>query len=383
MRNFLRVNSAFRNPCLPAGRRNLQLEFIMPYTLWFDKAGKEAIGLVGGKNASLGELIKADIPVPPGFSVTTETYSEFLSGGGLKEDIESLLSKIDIQDVSSLENVSKVIRQLMAEATFSKRIEEEISSNYQALAQVFDVSDLPVAVRSSATAEDLPGASFAGQQDTFLWVQGSDEVLEKIKLCMSSLFTPRAISYRIKMGFPHEKVLISVGVQKIVDARAAGVMFTLNPTNGDPSKVVIEGNWGLGETVVSGICNPDKFVVDKVTKEIEGTVSPKECECVYDPVRGGVAHVDTPPERREIPCIEDQEVLELMRYAKRVEEYYRCPQDIEWAIDKHKPFPFNIFMVQSRPETVWSQKRKEPVLGKKSVYELLMEKALTRVKVSS
>ena len=356
---------------------------MVPYTLWFDKAGKEAIGLVGGKNASLGELIRADIPVPPGFSVTTETYSEFLSGGKLKEKIESLLSQIDIQDVSSLENASKVIRQLMAEATFSKRIEEEISFNYQALAQVFDVPDLPVAVRSSATAEDLPGASFAGQQDTFLWVQGNDDVLKKIKLCMASLFTPRAISYRIKMGFPHEKVLISVGVQKIVDARAAGVMFTLNPTNGDPSKVVIEGNWGLGETVVSGICNPDKYVVDKVTKEIDRKVSAKECECIYDPVRGGVAHVDTPPDRREIPCIEDQEILELARYAKRVEEYYGCPQDIEWAIDKHRPFPLNIFMVQSRPETIWSQQKKEPVLGKKSVYDLLMEKALTRIKISS
>ena len=271
----------------------------------------------------------------------------------------------------------------MAEAKFSKRIEEEISSNYQALAQVCDVQNLPVAVRSSATAEDLPGASFAGQQDTFLWVQGTEEVLRKIKLCMASLFTPRAISYRIKMGFPHEKVLISVGVQKIVDARAAGVMFTLNPTNGDPSKVVIEGNWGLGETVVSGICNPDKYVVDKVTKEIERKVSAKECECIFDPVRGGVMHVDMPPERREIPCIEDQEILELSRYAKRVEEYYGCPQDIEWAIDKHKPFPLNIFMVQSRPETIWSQQKKEPVLGKKSVYDLLMEKALTRIKISS
>ena len=355
----------------------------MPYTLWFDKAGKEAIGLVGGKNASLGELIRADIPVPPGFSVTTETYSEFLSGGGLKEKIEKLLSKIDIQDVSSLENASNAIRQIMAEATFSKRIEEEISSNYEALAQVCDVRNLPVAVRSSATAEDLPGASFAGQQDTFLWVKGADEVLEKVKLCMSSLFTPRAISYRIKMGFPHEKVLISVGVQKIVDARAAGVMFTLNPTNGDPSKVVIEANWGLGETVVSGICNPDKYVVDKVTKEIERKVSAKECECIYDPVRGGVAHVDTPPDRREMPCIEDEEILELARYAKKVEEYYGCPQDIEWAVDKHRPFPLNLFMVQSRPETIWSQQKKEPILGKKSAYDLLMEKALTRIKISS
>jgi pyruvate,water dikinase len=355
----------------------------VPYTLWFDKAGKEAIGLVGGKNASLGELIKAHIPVPPGFSVTTETYLEFLTGAVMKERIEEILSRISPQDVASLENASKLIQQLMTEASFPKRIEEEISFNYQALAQVFDVPDIPVAVRSSATAEDLPGASFAGQQDTFLWVQGRDGVLEKIKRCMSSLFTPRAISYRIKMGFPHEKVLISVGVQKMVDARAAGVMFTLNPTNGDPSKVVIEGNWGLGETVVSGICNPDKFVVDKVTHEIERTISLKACECIFDPVRGEVIHVDASPERREVPCIEDEEILELARYASRVEGYYGCPQDVEWAIDKHKPFPFNIYLVQSRPETVWSQQKKEPVLGKKSAYELLMEKALSRVKVSS
>ena len=355
----------------------------MPYTLWFDKAGKEAIGLVGGKNASLGELIKADIPVPPGFSVTTETYLELLSGGGMKEKIEEILSRIDLQDVASLENASKVIRQLMTEASLPKRIEEEISFNYQTLAQVFDVPNLPVAVRSSATAEDLPGASFAGQQDTYLWVQGSDEVLEKIKLCMSSLFTPRAISYRIKMGFPHEKVLISVGVQKIVDARAAGVMFTLNPLNGDPSKVVIEGNWGLGETVVSGQVNPDKFVVDKVTKEIESTISQKWTECIFDPEKGMVCHLDIPHERQEIRCIEDQEILELARYARRIEEYYGCPQDIEWAIDKDKPFPLNIFLVQSRPETVCSQQKKEPVLGKKSAYDLLMEKALQRIKIGS
>ena len=353
----------------------------MPYTLWFDKGGKEAIGLVGGKNASLGELIRADIPVPPGFSVTTEAYLEFLRGGRIKERIEEILSRNDLQDVATSENASKIIRRLIAEAPLPRSIEEEISFNYQALTQVFDVPDLPVAVRSSATAEDLPGASFAGQQDTFLWVRGIDEVLEKTKLCMASLFTARAISYRQKMGFPHEKVLISVGVQKMVDARAAGVMFTLNPTNGDPSKVVIEGNWGLGETVVSGTCNPDKFVVDKVTQEIETMVSVKVCECAYDPVRRGVFHVDTPPERREVTCIEDQEILELARYAKRVEEYYGCPQDIEWAVDKHKPFPFNLYMVQSRPETVWSQQKKEPVLGKKSAYELLMEKALSRVKV--
>ncbi len=354
----------------------------MPYTVWFEKAGKEAVGLVGGKNASLGELIKAGIPVPPGFSITTEAYHDFLSEGGMKEKIQKILSQITLEDVASLEEASKTIYELIRITPLSKELGEAITSNYQTLAQVCDVINIPVAVRSSATAEDLPGASFAGQQDTFLWVRGCDELLKKAKSCMASLFTSRAISYRIKMGFPHEKVLISVGVQKIVDAKAAGVMFTLNPTNGDPSKVVIEANWGLGETVVSGTVNPDKFVVDKVTSEIERMLSVKECECIYDPVRGGVMHVDTPPDRREIPCIEDQEIIELARYAKRVEEYYGCPQDIEWAIDQQRPFPFNIFMVQSRPETVWSQRKKEPVLGKKSAYELLMEKALTRIKVN-
>jgi pyruvate,water dikinase len=355
----------------------------MPYTLWFDKAGKEALGLVGGKNASLGELIKADIPVPPGFSVTTEAYGEFLSGSGIREKIEEILSRIDFQDMTSLEKGSKTIRNLMNEAPLPKKIEEEICSNYQALAQVFDAPNLAVAVRSSATAEDMPGASFAGQQDTFLWVSGSEEVLEKTKLCMSSLFATRAIAYRIRMGFPHEKVLISVGVQKMVDAKAAGVMFTLNPLNGDPSKVVIEGNWGLGETVVSGLVNPDRFIVDKITKEIEEIISLKGLECIYDPKKKGVVHVDIPPDRREIPCVEDQEITELARYAKRVEEYYGCPQDIEWVIDRQKPFPFNIFMVQCRPETVWSQKKNEPVLGKKSAYELLMQKALSRIKIGS
>jgi pyruvate,water dikinase len=355
----------------------------MPYTLWFEKVGKEALHLVGGKNASLGELIRADIPVPPGFSVTTEAYHEFLIEGGIKEKIEKIISSIGLQDIASLEEASQTIRELIRKTPMPEKIEEAIRFNYQALSQVCDLPDIPVAVRSSATAEDLPGASFAGQQDTFLWVEGCEEVLDKIKSCMSSLFTSRAISYRMKMGFPHEKVLISVGIQKIVDAKAAGVMFTLNPLNGDPSKVVIEGNWGLGETVVSGQVNPDKFVVDKVTQEIERTVSPKWIECIFDPQKGMVCHLDIPPERQEIQCIEDKEVLELARYAKRVEEYYGCPQDIEWAIDKNRPFPLNMYMVQSRPETVWSQRKKGPVLGKKSAYELLMERALSRIKVSS
>jgi len=260
-------------------------------------------------------------------------------------------------------------------------VTEAIRGGYARLCEKCQVEELPVAVRSSATAEDLPTASFAGQQDTYLWVKGLDEVIRMVQRCWASLFTARAISYRARMNFPHEMVLISVGVQKMVNARAAGVMFTLNPINGDVSKVVIEGSWGLGETVVSGAVTPDKFVVDKVVLEInERTISPKTIECVCDAEKG-VIHCDVPLSQQNTSCVDDQEIKELVRVAKQIEDHYGSPQDIEWAIDKDFPFPENIFIVQSRPETVWSQRPREPVLGGKTGYELLMEKALTPLKV--
>nr|NIS59303.1 hypothetical protein [Pseudomonadota bacterium] len=225
-------------------------------------------------------------------------------------------------------------------------------------------------------------ASFAGQQDTYLWVEGSDEVINNIQSCWASLFTPRAISYRMKNKFPHEKVLISVGVQKMVNSRAAGVMFTLNPTDGDPSKVVIEGSWGLGETVVSGSVNPDKFVIDKVLTEInERTVSTKHIECIYDVDKGGLTHADVDSEKQCTCCLEDQEIKELVRMAKKIEAHYGCPQDIEWAIDRDLSFPENMFIVQSRPETVWSQRGSKPLIGKKTGFDLLMERAMKRIKI--
>jgi len=239
-----------------------------------------------------------------------------------------------------------------------------------------------VAVRSSATAEDLPTASFAGQQDTYLWIQGPDNVTDRVKHCWASLFTPRAISYRARNNFPHEKVLISVGVQQMVNAKAAGVMFTLNPIDGDPSKVVIEGSWGLGETVVSGSVNPDKFVVDKVVMETtDRTVSTKHIECIFDPEKAEVVNADVTEDRQCTCCLEDQEVKALAFIAKSIEKHYGCPMDIEWAIDGTLEFPDNIFIVQARPETVWGQREKKSVIGKKSGYQLLMEQAMKRIKI--
>ncbi|MBW1861137.1 MAG: hypothetical protein JRJ02_02025, partial [Deltaproteobacteria bacterium] len=306
----------------------------MDYILNFENIDKGSLPLVGGKNANLGEMIKTGIRVPPGFAVTTESYLRFITETGIKDEISRVLSKVS-SDVKSLDNAGQELKALINSVPIPAGIQDTIKKGYASLGEKCGVEDVPVAVRSSATAEDLPTASFAGQQDTYLWVEGADRVIENVQKCWASLFTPRAISYRIKNNFPHEKVLISVGVQEMVNSKAAGVMFTLNPINGDISKVVIEGSWGLGETVVSGSVNPDKFTVDKVLLEInERTISTKQIECFYDPDREEVVHADVQPERQSKCCLEDMEIKELVAIAKTIESYYGCSQDIEWAIDK-------------------------------------------------
>lgn len=353
----------------------------MKYVLEFEQITKALVPVVGGKNASLGEMLRAGIRVPPGFAITTDSYLEFLTEAGIASEISHILATVNPDEVASLDEAGAEIRGLIDNVSMPSVVTEAIGEGYARLCEKCQVEELPVAVRSSATAEDLPTASFAGQQDTYLWIKGLDEVIRMVQRCWASLFTARAISYRARMNFPHKKVLISVGVQKMVNARAAGVIFTLNPVNGDPSRVVIEGSWGLGETVVSGAVTPDKFVVDKVVLEInERTISPKTIECVYDAEKG-VIHCDVPLSQQNTSCVDDQEIKELVRVARQIEDHYGSPQDIEWAIDKDFPFPENIFIVQSRPETVWSQRPRKPVLGGKTGYELLMEKALATLKV--
>ena len=354
----------------------------MNYVLKFEELDKEAIPTVGGKNASLGEMIKAGIRVPPGFAVTTDSYLEFITSTGIKDKILGILSDLDTEDVEALNKASDDVQSLIKQAPMSAPIKRAIEAAYDDLCQRCSIEEVPVAVRSSATAEDLPTASFAGQQDTYLWIEGNEAVLRAVQNCWASLFTPRAISYRVKNNFDHEKVLISVGVQKMVNSKTAGVMFTLNPIDGDPSKVVIEGSWGLGETVVSGSVNPDKFVVDKVIMEIsERKISNKHIQCAYDPEKGGTVDIEVSPELQSKCCLEDEEILELVKMARQIEDHYGKAMDIEWAIDSDLQFPDNMFIVQARPETVWSQKKKEPVIGKKSGYQLLMEQAMKRIKI--
>jgi pyruvate,water dikinase len=354
----------------------------MSYTEKLKDLDKNSLPLVGGKNASLGEMIHAEIRVPPGFAVTTTCYEEFITRTGITARMYELLSGLQLGNVDAVHKASEEVQKLIRGEAMPQDMRSAITDAYGELCLESAEEDLPVAVRSSATAEDLPTASFAGQQDTHLWVMGADRVLQRVQDCWASLFTPRAVSYRIKNDFPHEKVFISVGVQKMVNAKCAGVMFSLNPTDGDPSKVVIEGAWGLGETVVGGTVNPDRFTVDKVLMEAnEKNISTKHVACVFDPENGEVMEAELDPEKACRCCMEDREVKELAKLALEIEKHYGVPMDIEWAIDEALDFPENVFIVQARPETVWSQKQGQARLGKKSGRELLMEQAMKRIKL--
>lgn len=344
--------------------------------LWFNELGKDDVPLVGGKNANLGEMINAGIPVPPGFAVTAYAYKRFINETGIRDKIYDIIREtVRKRRPEEYEEASKKIRSLIENTSMPHDIEEEIRKSYRELSRRMGKIAEFVAVRSSATAEDLPGASFAGQQETYLNVRGEDEVVKMVQRCWSSLFTPRAIFYREEKGFKHEKVLISVAVQKMVNAKAAGVMFTLHPVTGERDKIVIEGNWGLGEAVVSGSVTPDEWVVDKNTLEIlEKRIVEKDVEYIRDYNTGKTIHSKVPPERRRIPCLTEEEVKELAKLAIKIEKHYNYPQDIEWAIDKDLPFPQNVFILQSRPETVWSlkeekgiEKKTEKVVSEKKV----------------
>jgi pyruvate,water dikinase len=329
---------------------------------WFETLRVTDIPSVGGKNASLGEMINAGLPVPPGFAVTAFSYELFLQETNLAEKIYNVINEVitDKNDPKQYDVASKKIRELIEKTPVPKQIETAIRAAYKEMNKRMNLKETFVAVRSSATAEDLPDASFAGQQETFLNIRGEKDLLDKVVKCWSSLFTPRAIFYRNEKGFAHEKVFISVGVQKMVNSRAAGVMFTINPTTGETDEIMIEGNFGLGETVVSGAVNPDNFIIDKKSVKIkERRTAKKTVMYVRDPKTGSTIHLDVPADKQKVPCVSDEEVLKLAELAKRIERHYGKAMDIEWAIDQDLPFPQNMFIVQARPETVWSSKSAE------------------------
>jgi len=333
-----------------------------PLVCWFEDCRKESVRLVGGKCSSLGELINAGVRVPPGFALTTEGYRHFMAEAGIDREIKSMVSSLDTQDMDALEATSASIRASIEAHPFSMEIEDLVAECYRKLSLRCCLPAAPVAVRSSATAEDLPGASFAGQQDTYLWIRGIDEVLHHMRRCISSLYTGRAIAYRANRGYDDDLMAISVGVQKMANAYTAGVMFTIHPANGDRSVIVIDSNFGFGESVVSGEVTPDNFVVNKITLDIiDRTISQKEICYTVDLQTQESRAMEVPFERQRVQSLIDDEVTELAWMGKQIEKHYGRPMDIEWAVDKDLPAGGNIFILQARPETVWSEKQKAPL----------------------
>jgi pyruvate,water dikinase len=332
----------------------------------FDQFAKEHPTAAGGKNDSLSTMISAGLPVPPGFAVLTDVFNESKRIAGADERINQLIGDFD-QDPGASEQIRKFVQGW----EFTDEHEQQIRESYAHLSEVSGVRNVPVAVRSSATAEDSPDASFAGEHDTYLWVRGIEEVLEKIRSCWASLFTDRAIAYREKMGYDHTKVEMAVAVQKMVRPRAAGVAFTLDPTNGDKSVVSIDSAWGFGEGVVSGEVTPDTFRVDKVTWTIvQRTISskPRTYQLVFDEegTKPSVRLVQMQDDKINASSLTDPQILAVAKLARRAEEHYGWPQDIEWAVDQDSSEEHGVVLLQARPETYWSQKKKRGQTSEKS-----------------
>lgn len=336
------------------------------YVLWFDELRRADVGLVGGKSSSLGELTSSvDVPVPYGYATTANAYRYFMEKTGQNKKIHKMLQELqDVEDSVELHEVCTKIRESICSATMPEDLAEQIGKAYEELAEKVGEKNPFVAVRSSATAEDLPDASFAGQQDTYLNVTGRDMVIRKVKECYASTFTDRAVYYRAKKNFDHENVALSAAVQMMADAKAAGVMFTVNLATGADDSIMIEGSWGLGEYIVQGTVTPDNFVVDKDSLTITSRrINDKSIELIRKE-GGDVEERKVEPERAKAQVISDEQIAQLADYAKRIEKHYGCYMDMEWAVD-HKD---RLWILQARPETVWSKKNKE----KKSEEETVM-----------
>jgi len=311
--------------------------------VWFNEVTRDDVPIVGGKGANLGEMANAQIPVPPGFIVTAQAYFDFLEQSRITDRIRKLLEPLDSGDSRQLQQISAEVKTLILNAKMPPELALGIREAYQKMGWGL------VAVRSSATAEDLPEASFAGQQSTFLNVEGAGKVVEAVQACWASLFEPRAIFYRHEQNFDHFKVGIAVPVQRMVQSEASGVMFTLQPETGDQSRIFIEAVFGLGEAIVSGDVTPDYYVVSKeVLKIIEKKVSRQEWKLARDISGGEINNTKVPikPEEQKKQKISDTDILKLAGLAKRIEAHYKFPQDIEWAKEGKE-----LFIVQTRPVT--------------------------------
>lgn len=326
----------------------------VPLILWYGDVGSESSGLVGGKFESLAEMASAEFAVPLAFAVTTSALARFMAAAQLEQRAAEV-RQIDPGDLDAIALASAEMTTAIESAALPDDVEAAIRDAYARLERETGHAGAPVAVRSSGVAEDLAGASFAGQYETYLWVQGADEVLLHVRRCWAGLFSEPVLTYRpdaLQGGRMLEAAGMGVVVQRMVDAGTAGVAFSIDPVSGDRSKIVIEAAWGLGEAVVSGEVTPDRFRVDKVTLEvIERAVSDKAVEFRFEP-GAGARLADVPDERRSASSLDDAEIERLAALVKRIERHRGAPQDVEWAIDRDG----EIAVLQVRPETVWSQR---------------------------
>ena len=336
--------------------------------LWFKDINIKDISIVGGKNASLGEMYnklrKKGIKIPNGFTVTAQAYDYFIKGAGIDNKINKILKNLDTNKISNLSNKGHQIRQTILQADFPDSLKKEIIFAYKVLSKKYNTKHLDVAVRSSATAEDLPNASFAGQQESYLNIKGEYELLDACKKCVASLFTNRAISYRHDKGFSHFDVKLSITIQKMVrsDKAYSGVMFSIDTESGFQNAVLINTSYGLGEYIVKGVINPDEYYVFKPTLKkgfkpiISKRLGSKEQKLIYS--FGGNKNVQNVPislEEQNKFVLKDKEILQLAKWAIQIENHYKKPMDIEWAKDG---LDGKLYIVQARPETVRSQEDK-------------------------
>jgi pyruvate,water dikinase len=339
----------------------------------FAEIGMHDRPTVGGKGASLGELLRAKIRVPSGCVVTVAAFDQFLTSidpqGSIRREIERLAA----DDLEACTRIGAEARAQIEGAALPADLREKIAAHYDELHAELHVrtgdggyTDA-VAIRSSATSEDSADASFAGLQDTYLWVRGVESVIEHVRKCWASLYAVESVMYRRRLNLAEQGLAMGVVIQRMVDSRCSGVVFTRSPTTGDRSVVVVEASWGLGSAVVSGEVTPDKYVVGKITGEIiSRTVSCKMRQHRPNPVGAGVIDEEVAADQQNAACLSDDELHALVDIAKRVERLYGCPQDIEWAIARDVPRNENVFLLQSRPETVWAAKDAVPVAAPKS-----------------
>ena len=318
----------------------------MRHTLQLAELRREHSATFGGKSSALGELIAAGIPVPPGFAVSTSAFRAFVEEAGLGGMIAAEMSRLSPGDVDSVGAASHAISQAMRFAPVPDAVREEVALRYAELGE-----ESPVAVRSSALGEDSQDATFAGQQETYLWVRGADHVCDALRDCWVSLYSPPAISYRARLSDGEEPAM-GVAVQLMVDAEVSGVLFTCNPVSGDPSMVAVNASWGLGLAVVGGEVTPDDYLVSKVTREVvREHIHSKDVQYVPDAGGRGAVRANVPEARRGIACLDAAALVALVDVAGRIERYFGSHQDVEWVIARDGELPVSLFVVQSRPVT--------------------------------